>query len=147
VVHYCVCGTGHDRRFLCPTPASERRRTMPTTYRITTRTGAVEYAGTDSYVYITLFGDKGNSGERLLDNADNNFERGRADVFSIEMRDIGEIKRVRIKNQYWGQAPGWFLEDITVHNEDSDQEWTFPCHRWLAFDADDGKTDRILDAQ
>lgn len=118
---------------------------MPTTYRITTRTGAMEYAGTDSYIYITLFGTKGNSGERLLDNADNNFERGRADIFSIEMRDIGEITKVRVKNVYWGEYPGWFLDGVTVHKEDTDEEWTFPCGRWLAYDGDDGRVDRILD--
>ncbi len=118
---------------------------MPTTYRITVVTGPVEHAGTDANVYITLFGTNGNSGERLLDNADDNFERGHTDVFSIEMRDIGEIRRVRIRHDGSGNKPGWFLDRVTVHNEDTDHEWAFPCGRWLAYDVDDGQIDRILD--
>jgi hypothetical protein len=105
----------------------------------------MKYAGTDSDIYITLFGTRGNSGERLLDNAIDNFERGHTDVFTLEMRDIGEIQKVRIKNQYRGKDPGWFLVDITVHQEETDEEWTFPCSRWLAYDEDDGRVDRILD--
>jgi hypothetical protein len=105
----------------------------------------MEYAGTDSYVWINLYGDKANSGQRLLDNADNNFERGRTDNFSIEMRDLGDIKRIRVENQYWGDAPGWFLKRVIVHNEDSDEEWVFPCERWLSRLDDDGEVVRILD--
>jgi hypothetical protein len=118
---------------------------MPATYRITVVTGSVPDAGTDADVYITLFGTNGNSGERLLDNADDNFERGQTDVFSIEMRDIGKIRQVRIRHDNSGNKPGWFLDRITVHKEDTDEEWTFPCVRWLARDEDDGQIDRMLD--
>jgi hypothetical protein len=44
-----------------------------------------------------------------------------------------------------GQYPGWFLDRITVHNENTEQQWTFPCNRWLASDADDGQVVRLLD--
>jgi hypothetical protein len=118
---------------------------MATTYRITVVTGAVEYAGTDANVYITLFGSNGNSGERLLDNAADNFERGTTDVFDIQMRDIGEIRRIRIRHDNWGNCPGWFLERVIVHKEDTDEEWVFPCHRWLAYDEQPGEVDILLD--
>jgi hypothetical protein len=93
---------------------------MTTTYRITVVTGTPEGAGTDADVYITLYGSNGNSGERELDNGDDNFENGNTDVF--------------------------ILDRIVVHNEATDQEWTFPCARWLARDEDDGQIDRLLDA-
>jgi hypothetical protein len=101
--------------------------------------------GANANVYITLFGSIGNGGERLLDNADDNFENGKTDVFSIEMRDIGEIHTVRIRHDDSGSGSGWFLDRIVVHREDTDEEWAFPCMRWLAVDEDDRLTDRILD--
>jgi hypothetical protein len=118
---------------------------MPVTYRLTVETGTAEFAGTDADVYVTLYGTEGNSGERLLDNALNNFENGMTDIFSIEMRELGDIKRVRIRHDNTGIAPGWLLSKIVVHNEESDKEWTFPCDRWLAHDEDDGEVDRVLD--
>lgn len=118
---------------------------MFTTYRITVATGCVKKAGTDANVYITLFGTQDNSGERLLDNSEDNFEKGKIDTFSIEMSDLGDLEKVRIRHDNSGKNPGWFLEKIVIHNETDDREWTFPCYRWLAVDEDDGKTDRILD--
>jgi hypothetical protein len=116
-----------------------------TTYRVTVVTGTVEGAGTDANVYITLFGGNGNSGERQLDNARDNFERGQTDVFALEMADLGDIRRVRIRHDNENRYPGWFLDRITIHNEETDREWVFPCQRWLAKDEDDGQIDRILD--
>ena len=46
-------------------------------YIVTVRTGSLRGAGTDANVYVTLIGDRGNSGERRLDNDPANFERGR----------------------------------------------------------------------
>jgi hypothetical protein len=118
---------------------------MATTYQITVATGSVEDAGTDANVYITLFGTASDSGERLLDNAANNFERGSLDVFGLEMQDIGDIIRIRIRHDNSNKYSGWFLSSIVVHNEQTDKEYVFPCGRWLAYDEDDGKIDRILD--
>lgn len=48
-------------------------------YRVTVCTGELEGAGTDANVYLCLFGDAGDTGERLLYNCRNNtdlFEKG-----------------------------------------------------------------------
>ena len=42
-----------------------------------TFTGDKRGAGTDANVVITIFGEEGDSGEHKLDNARNNFERGK----------------------------------------------------------------------
>ncbi len=47
----------------------------PVNYRVTTYTSDLRGAGTDADVFIVLYGDKGESGERKLDNSSNNFER------------------------------------------------------------------------
>src|SRR6185503_5880992 len=102
---------------------------MAATYRLTVETGTADPtvgtfggAGTEANVFITLYGTGGNSGERLLDNAQDNFERGKTDLFSLDMRDIGQITKVRIRHDNTGLAPGWFLNEILVHNEDTGQE-------------------------
>ena len=118
---------------------------MTTTYRITVVTGTPDGAGTDANVYLTLLGTRGNGGERQLNNFENNFERGRTDVFSLEMEDLGEIDRIRVRHDNTGHRPGWFLDRVTVHNENTDEEFVFPCGRWLARDEDDGQVDRVLD--
>lgn len=71
-------GDGAIRRVLLassvtPPPESSTRRT----YLVSTQTGYQRGAGTDANVHLTLYGSKGNSGERRLDNHPANFERGR----------------------------------------------------------------------
>ena len=46
-------------------------------YHVCTYTGDKRGAGTDANVVITVFGEEGDSGEHKLDNARNNFERGK----------------------------------------------------------------------
>jgi hypothetical protein len=121
---------------------------MPT-YRVNVYTGNLDSgarAGTDANVFIRLYGSNGSSDELMLDNAANNFEQGAVDTFSLHLRDLGELMKVRVGHDNSGDKPGWFLDRIAVRNEDSDQEWTFPCSRWLARDEDDGEIDRELDA-
>jgi len=45
-----------------------------------------------------------------------------------------------------GPAPGWYLDHIIVDAENSGKKKRvlFPCHRWLAKSADDGKFFRYL---
>jgi hypothetical protein len=117
------------------------------TYRITLYTGDVGSAGTDANVYITLYGSQGTSAERALDKSGNDRERGDVDVYSIEMTDLGNLSRVRIRHDNTGVGPGWFLDKITVQNEGSGKTWVFPCNRWLATDEDDGRIDRVLNVQ
>ncbi len=76
------------------------------------KTGSVRGAGTDANVNLTIFGDTDNSGKRLLDNSENNFEKGKTDVFYIESLDLGELKKVRIEHDNAGFSAGWFLEEV-----------------------------------
>ncbi len=47
----------------------------PTNYKVTVYTSDLRGAGTDSDVFIVVYGEHGDTGERLLDNSTNNFER------------------------------------------------------------------------
>ena len=61
----------------------------------------------------------------------------------------GTLQKVRIRHDNTSVVgeggPGWFLQSIRIPNEDTNQEWIFPCERWLAVDEDDGRIDRMLD--
>lgn len=55
-------------------------------YRVTVCTGELEGAGTDANVYLCLFGDVGDTGERLLYNCRNNtdmFEKGNVSCSNV----------------------------------------------------------------
>lgn len=49
------------------------------TYKVTVRTGDMYRAGTDANVFLTIYGDLGDTGERKLAKSESNknkFERG-----------------------------------------------------------------------
>jgi len=65
----------------CWVPSCTEKGTA--SYRILVQTSDVRGAGTDSDVFITLYGPKGDSGERALESSANDFERGKQDVFML----------------------------------------------------------------
>ncbi|MEV8435265.1 PLAT/LH2 domain-containing protein [Streptomyces sp. HUAS 31] len=123
---------------------------MPATnYRVTTVTGSADYAGTDANVYITLYGQDPqgqpmNSGERLLDNSEDNFEKGKTDIFNLETSPLGDIQSVRVRQDESGRYAGWFLDRILIRDDTTGKEFAFPCGQWLAADVGDGQTMRLL---
>ena len=48
-----------------------------TNYTIRTYTGNAQGAGTKANIYLTLFGDKGDSGFRMLSPGDKKYQKGR----------------------------------------------------------------------
>lgn len=119
--------------------------TALTTYEITVVTGDEDNAGTDANVYIWLFGANGDSGERVLDiEGIDNFNSGKTDEFTLAIKELGDLREVRIRQDNTGKKPGWFLESVTVRKQATGQSWFFLCQKWLARDAPDGQTDRRL---
>jgi len=65
-------------------------------------TGDRSGAGTDAQVSIELYGENGKSGLRILDNAQDNFERNKIDVFGIETIDLGKLQKINIGHDNTG---------------------------------------------
>ena len=82
-------------------------------YKVTVYTGNKRGAGTNANVFITLFGEHGDSGERKLDTSKDNFERGKADEFVVEGPCLGPLSRVRIGHDNSGPSAGWFLDKVS----------------------------------
>lgn len=81
-------------------------------YHITVYTGDRHGAGTNAKVSIKLIGEKGSTSEIKLENAQDNFERKKADKFVIEAVEIGAIKQIQIGHDNSGFAPAWFLDKV-----------------------------------
>ncbi|CAK8676643.1 unnamed protein product [Clavelina lepadiformis] len=113
-------------------------------YTVHVFTGDVRWAGTDATVFITLFGDGGDSGQLILDNDRNNFERGKKDTFSLECPHLGKLKKIRIGHDNSGPSPGWYLEKVVIDDTMMSCVYTFPCQKWFAKDEDDGRISREL---
>ena len=68
-------------------------------YRVTVKTGDVKMAGTDANVFLTIIGDKANTGKQKLANSETNgdpFEQGCTDIFVIESPDIGKVRYISV---------------------------------------------------
>ena len=120
---------------------------MPT-YEIEVHTGApgaggASYPGADIGVdvYVTLYGTDASSGELVL-------RRVGGARYTIQRRlaELGAVRRIHVRHDDVGVGPGWFLDRMMIRNLDTNDEWTFPCQRWLARHRDDGETERTIDA-
>jgi len=141
-----------------PTDVKKVRKCIP--YILTTKTANKRGAGTDSNVFIQIYGADGKTEEIPLDNRTDNFERGKEDVFKIEADDVGPIYKVRIGHDGAGMNSGWMLESLMLKRHDklskrsvrSSREMASPdveevfflVNRWFDKGEDDGQIVREL---
>jgi len=83
----------------------------------------------------------------LLDNAENNFERGQTDNFGLQCVDLEDLQKIRIGHDGKGFGAGWFLEKVCITNTKSGQQWFFIANRWLDSHEGDGQLEIELPAQ
>ncbi|KAM7415994.1 hypothetical protein PAMA_018188 [Pampus argenteus] len=107
-------------------------------------TADIKGSGTDADVFINIFGEFGDTGERRLDNDKNNFEKGTEDKFTIEAPNLGKVRKITIGHNNKGSSAGWFLEKVIVDDLGNKIMYDFPVSRWLAIDEDDGKIQRDI---
>ena len=93
-----------------------------------------EFLGTDSNVFITIFGSRGDSGKHKLAYSKqhiNKFERNYLDTFDFKFSDLGDLKKVVIEHDDWGQGSAWYLERVEVVDVIRKTVDLFPCEKWL----------------
>ncbi|XP_074841891.1 oxygen-regulated protein 1 [Carettochelys insculpta] len=114
-------------------------------WKVSILTSDIPSAGTSSQVYITLYGDYGDSGPIFLYGKEGElFQRGKEDTFTIDAGDIGELYKIRIGHNNAGEFPSWHCEEVQVQNLHSGEQFSLPTQRWLAQDQDDGEICREL---
>ncbi|XP_048065057.1 lipoxygenase homology domain-containing protein 1 isoform X2 [Megalobrama amblycephala] len=113
-------------------------------YVVSVFTPDVKGSGTDADVFLNIFGENGDTGERRLDNDKNNFERGTEDKFTIEAPNLGRIRKITIGHNNRGSSAGWFVEKVILDDLGNKAVYEFPINRWFAIDEDDGKIQRDI---
>ncbi|KAI5242601.1 Oxygen-Regulated Protein 1 [Manis pentadactyla] len=120
-----------------------------TVYEVHVATGELWNAGTVANVYISVYGEKGDTGSRQLlqSKGSFNFLRGQTDTFSLEAVHLGNLCKIVIGHDGLGPGNGWFLDDVVIKDPTTNHEYSFLCHRWLDQGEDDGKIVRELYAR
>ncbi len=121
-------------------------------FLIEVKTSDINKAGTDSDIYLTIYGDKGDTGEINLDTyagSSNNFEKGELESFYIgcSAKDIGNINHIKIRKNDSGVGPDWHLEyikitEITAKDQQA-QSVTFVLDQWIKNKTYDFYDDKI----
>ncbi|ESO97796.1 hypothetical protein LOTGIDRAFT_208950 [Lottia gigantea] len=130
-------------------PTDEKGRPLDDSlqeYTVKICTGDVWGAGTDANVFVNLFGDKGDSGERQMKDSNNanKFETNKEDIFTIRAIELGKLVKLKVRHDNKGGGAAWFLDRIEVIDEKNKKSYFFPCQRWLAVKEDDGQISREL---
>ena len=104
-------------------------------------TGDHENAGTDSHVYLVMYGARGESPKFELTSSDPQglFSTGAVSKFIIRTANLGDISHVRVSRDASGSLTGWFLKRIII--EDPTRPhccYLFKCNDWISLsDSDD----------
>uniref|UniRef100_A0A2K6MCD9 Oxygen-regulated protein 1 n=1 Tax=Rhinopithecus bieti TaxID=61621 RepID=A0A2K6MCD9_RHIBE len=120
-----------------------------TIYEVNVATGELWNAGTVANVYISIHGEKGDTGSRQLFRSKSsfNFLRGQTDTFFLEAVHLGDLCKIVIGHDGLGPGNGWFLDDVVIKDPTTNYEYVFFCHRWLDQGEDDCKIVRELYAK
>ncbi|KAE8285273.1 Lipoxygenase-like proteiny domain-containing protein 1 [Larimichthys crocea] len=117
------------------------------TYQVSVMTGDVYGAGTDANVFLTIYGDQGDTGERKLSKSETNsnkFERGSVDKFTLEAVDLGIVFKIKIRHDNSMISPDWYLDQVEVYDEDTEEVFLFLCERWLSRKKEDQRIERVF---
>ena len=58
-------------------------------------TGKPRGSGTNANVFINIYGENGDTGQRFLDGPKDDFERGSTGVYGVQAVDLGRLTKIR----------------------------------------------------
>lgn len=100
-------------------------------YIVWVTTGDAALGGTDSNVYIMLFGEAGQTDWILLPPEDVfAFEQGSTDKFVLAAPDVGVLRRVCVAHDNSADS-GWYVAGVRVQHPASGREWNLPFNQWV----------------
>ncbi|XP_075861416.1 lipoxygenase homology domain-containing protein 1-like [Microcebus murinus] len=145
-----IHGFWYERRVLEPHPilrdssiqrkASQRFRvSQDGDWKVIVVTGDLENAGTTATVSLYVYGETGCSGPIILGSGKHQlFSPNSADIFKINLKDIGEIYKIRIGHDNSGKDPGWYLEEVRLENIATHELLCLTVDSWIAENEHDG---------
>ena len=84
-----------------------------TPYEIEVYTGKGKNSGTDSKAFISLFGSKGSVADVPLKPKGGSFEAGKVDKFVLDLSELGELNKVRVRQDNTGAHRKWFIDKVS----------------------------------
>ncbi|XP_066122230.1 oxygen-regulated protein 1 isoform X3 [Saccopteryx bilineata] len=104
-------------------------------YHVDVHTGQLKQAETESEVFLCLYGERGDSGLRLLckSNMPVKFQRGQIDTFQIEAVSLGKLQKVLLRCEASDRSQYWYCDKVIVRESGIGSESIFLCERWLPF--------------
>ncbi|XP_036262721.1 lipoxygenase homology domain-containing protein 1 [Molothrus ater] len=112
-------------------------------YFINVHTGTLPASGTDADVFITVFGEWGDSCKRKLRHS--HFERGQVCVSEMRAVDLGQLSKVLVEHHNVGYGAGWYLDQVVIHESGkTEEQYVFLCQQWLDSGVGDAQMERTL---
>lgn len=109
-------------------------------FYVEVKTSNKSKAGTDSNIWLTIYGSKGSTGEINLGTyaaGGNDFEKNDLDCFYIgyNVAKLGTIEKIKIRKEDNGIGPDWHLDYIKISEEvgyeQEGQSVTFDIDQWI----------------
>ncbi|KAM6171655.1 oxygen-regulated protein 1 isoform 2-T2 [Erethizon dorsatum] len=126
-----------DGDLVCELPViKEGRPIFPVVrYHVDVYTGQLKQAETEAEVSLCLYGERGDSGLRLLhkSNMPVRFQRGQIDKFEVEAVSLGKLQKVLLRCEASDESQYWYCEKVVVREPSTASESIFTCERWIPF--------------
>lgn len=66
------------------------------------------------------------------------------DTFTIEAVDLGQVFKIHIRHDNAMMGADWYLEQVEVLDQDSEEVYMFLCERWLSKKKEDKRIARTF---
>lgn len=66
------------------------------------------------------------------------------DKFTIEAVDLGEVFKIKLRHDNSMMHADWYLDQVEVVDEDSEEVFLFLCERWLSRKREDRLIERVF---
>ncbi|XP_071335431.1 hydroperoxide isomerase ALOXE3-like [Trachinotus anak] len=103
-------------------------------YKLELTTGGMQYAGTWDHIFVTLFGNEGQTERIELDNSGASFSKGATGIYIMKTSSsLGKLLLVKVEKDPYFVLPEdeWYLSKIVVTTPEEDVI-LFPCYRWIS---------------
>ena len=119
-------------------------------YNISVQTGMWKGFGTSANVGILINGSQGSSGGILLTDPFSRrkyFSRGNVNNFTLTVpSSLGKLTDIRIWHDNTGSNPAWFLQQVVITDQHTDETCYFFANQWLSLDDRGGSIELDIQA-
>ncbi|MEE9430456.1 MAG: PLAT/LH2 domain-containing protein [Melioribacteraceae bacterium] len=111
----------------------EMKSTQHANYSVDITTGTLPGAGTNANVSLDIIGSKGSTNFFNVNSyiKSKDFITGYTESFTLPLKDIGQIKEVKVKSDSSGFNNNWFLNRIIISKQGQTKHSIFSFFNWI----------------